>query len=276
MAIRKIVVPVHGRPGDRERLVTAGAAAARLSARIEVAFIRHDPREALPFATGYVAKDIADRFVDALKAEDDAAEADVRALIEDLKDDPLLAGLEFEAFPGPIENVVVRRARCADLVVVSPYRADEFPDIGRARDAALFDSGRPVLVAPPEPSAVVGAKCLIGWDGSAVAARAVEAALPFLSNAEDITVLVVETDGPVVRDAEEIVEYLDLHGADAQIDRVAMERTIGDTLMAQVADTRSDLLIMGAYGHAWLRQQVLGGTTRHVMLETPVTVLMAH
>ena len=275
MAIRKIVVPVHGRPGDRERLATAGAAAARLSARIEAAFIRHDPREALPFATGYVAKDIADRFVDALEAEDDAAEGEVTSLLETLKDDPQLAGIEFESFPGPIENVVVRRARCADIVAVSPYRPDEFTDIGRARDAALFDSGRPVLVAPPEPPALVGSRCLVAWDGSAVAARAVEAALPFLTNAEDVTVLVVETDRPV-RDAEEIVEYLDLHGADAQIERVPMERTIGDTLISRVKETEADLLIMGAYGHAWLRQQVLGGTTRHVMLETPVTVLMAH
>jgi nucleotide-binding universal stress UspA family protein len=276
MAIRKIVVPVHGRPGDRERLVTAGTAAARLSARVEATFIRHDPREALPFATGYVAKDIADRFVDALKTEDDTAEAEVRSLIEDLETDPQLAGLEFEAFPGPIEDAVVRRARCADLVVVSPLRADELADIRRAREAALFDSGRPVLVAPSEPPSVVGARCMVAWDGSAVAARAVEAALPFLVNAEEITVLVVETDGPAIRDADEIVEYLDLHGADAQIARATMEGTVGETLVSQAGAAGADLLIMGAYGHAWLRQQMLGGTTRHVMLESPVAVLMAH
>jgi nucleotide-binding universal stress UspA family protein len=276
MAIRKIVVPVHGRPGDRERLVTAGVAAARLSARVEATFIRHDPREAMPFATGYVAKDIADHFVDALKAEDDAAEAEVRSLIEDLQSDPQLAGVEFETFPGPIEDVVVRRARCADLVVVSPLRPDELADIRRAREAALFDSGRPVLVAPPEPPAIVGVHCLVAWDGSAVAARAVESALPFLVNAEVITVLVVQTDEPAVRDIEEIVEYLDMHGADAQIERVPMDRTIGDTLVSQTRESGADLLIMGAYGHAWLRQQMLGGTTRYVMMESPVAVLMAH
>ena len=276
MAIRKIVVPVHGRAGDRERLIAAGAVAARLSARIEATFLRHDPREALPFATGYVAKDIADQFTDALQAEDDAAEAQARALIEELGDDPRLASVEFEAFPGPIEATIVRRARCADLVVCSPYRPDEPTEIRRSRDAALFDSGRPVLIAPPEAPHVIGSRCVVAWDGSAVAARAVESALPFLVNAEEITVLIVEADGPSIRDADEIVEYLDLHGADAKIVREPMQGTIGDTMIAQSKALQADLLIMGAYGHAWLREHMLGGTTRYVMLETKIAVLMAH
>jgi nucleotide-binding universal stress UspA family protein len=276
MTIRKIVVPVHGRDGDRERLLTAGAAAARLSARIEAAFIRHDPREALPFATGFLARDIADRFVDALDAEDNAAEAAARSTLAALREQPQLAAVEVETFPGPIEDIVVRRARCADLVVVSPYRADELPEIRRARNAALFESGRPVIVAPPRPSSVVGSRCLVAWDGSAVAARAVESALAFLTGAEEVTVLVVETDMPAVRDVEEIVAYLDLHGADATISRVGLDRGVGDTLIAEVHKAQADLLVMGAYGHAWLREQVLGGTTRQVMLETPVAVLMAH
>lgn len=276
MAIRKIVVPVHGRDGDRERLIAAGAAAARLSARIEAIFLRHDPREALPFSTGYIAKDIADQFADALKAEDDAAEARARETLAELASDPRLAGAELEIYPGPIEETVVRRARCADLVVVSPYRADELAEVRRSRDAALFDSGRPVLVAAPEAPTVVGNRCMVAWDGSAVAARAVESALPFLSNAEEVAVLVVEADGPPIRDVEEIVEYLDMHGADAEIVREPMHGTIGETVVGQSADWKADLLVMGAYGHAWLREQVLGGTTRYVMLETKVAVLMEH
>jgi len=276
MSIRKIVVPLHGQAGDRERLLTAGAVAARVSARVEATFLRHDPREALPFSTGYVAKDIADRFTAALKAEDDAAEQQARALVGELADDPRLAGTEFEVFPGPIETTVVRRARCADLVAVSPYRSEEPAEMRRARDVALFDSGRPVLVAPPEPPHVIGSRCVVAWDGSAVAARAVESALPLLTGAEDVSVLVVETDGPAIRDADEIVEYLDLHGADAKIVRAPIQGSIGDTLVAQTAALQADLLIMGAYGHAWLREHVLGGTTRQVMLKTAVAVLMAH
>ncbi|WP_436643549.1 universal stress protein [Microbaculum sp. FT89] len=276
MTIRKIVVPVHGHAGDRERLIAAGAVAARLSARIEAVFLRHDPREALPFVTGYIAKDITDQFTDALKAEDDAAEAQARATLQELSSDPRLAGVEFEAFPGPIEETVVRRARCADLVAASPYRADELADIRRVRDAALFDSGRPVLIAPPDAPSVVGSRCLVAWDGSAVAARAVEASLPLLSNAEEVNVLVVETDGPRIRDTEEIIEYLDLHGADAEIVRAPLQGTIGATMVAQAEALQTDLLIMGAYGHAWLREHMLGGTTRYVMLETRTAVLMAH
>jgi nucleotide-binding universal stress UspA family protein len=55
-----------------------------------------------------------------------------------------------------------------------------------------------------------------------------------------------------------------------------MQGTIGETLVAEVDKKKADLLVMGAYGHAWLREHMLGGTTRYVMLESPVAVLMEH
>lgn len=275
MTIRKIVVPVHGTRSDEPCLRTAGAAAARLSARIEAVFTRHDPREALPFATGYVARDLEERFATALAERDTAAHAKAEALIGALRDDPKLAAVVFNSYPGPIEDAVMRRARCADLVVASPYRSDEPAGRRRAREAALFDSGRPVLIAPPETDGTVGARCVVAWDGSAVAARAIASALPFLKQAEAVTLLVIDAEEPV-RDTEEIAAYLDLHGAEAQILRVPVEQSIGRTLVGQSAAVSADLLVMGAYGHTWLRQQILGGTTRSVMLDTPIAVLMAH
>src|SRR5918997_514604 len=53
---------------------------------------------------------------------------------------------------------------------------------GRVR--VLFDSGRPVLIAPREPPATIGTRVCIAWNGSAESAAAVAAALPWLHRAQ--------------------------------------------------------------------------------------------
>ena len=68
-------------------------------------------------------------------------------------------------------------------------------------EAALFDSGRPVLIVPPltsEPAAL-GDTVVISWNGSTETARAVSFAMPFLIRARQVVVLTVEgatVEGP--------------------------------------------------------------------------------
>ena len=50
----------------------------------------------------------------------------------------------------------------------------------------------------------------------------------------------------------------------------------GDVLPALAADEGSDLVVMGGYGHARLRERVLGGATRTMLERTTVPVLLSH
>jgi nucleotide-binding universal stress UspA family protein len=47
-------------------------------------------------------------------------------------------------------------------------------------------------------------------------------------------------------------------------------------LLSRASDFEADLLVMGAYGHARVRELLLGGATRTVLASTPVPVLMSH
>jgi nucleotide-binding universal stress UspA family protein len=47
----------------------------------------------------------------------------------------------------------------------------------------------------------------------------------------------------------------------------------GEVLLAQAAAHGADLLVMGAYGHARLREFVFGGATRDVLRHAPLAVL---
>ena len=47
-------------------------------------------------------------------------------------------------------------------------------------------------------------------------------------------------------------------------------------LLSRLADSGSDMVVMGAYGHARLRELVMGGATRRLLQHMTVPVLMSH
>jgi nucleotide-binding universal stress UspA family protein len=74
-----------------------------------------------------------------------------------------------------------------------------------------------------------------------------------------------------------IVGYLRLHGVQAEFRReVAMTSEVGEQLLSLAADERSDLLVMGCYGHGRAREWALGGVTRTVIESMTLPVLMSH
>jgi nucleotide-binding universal stress UspA family protein len=52
-------------------------------------------------------------------------------------------------------------------------------------------------------------------------------------------------------------------------------RSAGEILLAQAAAHGAGLLVMGAYGHARVRELVFGGVTRHVLHAATLPVLFS-
>ena len=50
----------------------------------------------------------------------------------------------------------------------------------------------------------------------------------------------------------------------------------GQTLLAHTRDAGCHLLVMGCYGHSRLQEFILGGTSRYVLQQMTVPMLMAH
>lgn len=177
-------------------------------------------------------------------------------------------------------NAVSRAARTRDLTLVAIG-----PAVQADRDlaeAVLFGSGRPVLVYP-EGAEIAPADgfdtIAIAWDGSARAARAVADALPILKRARAVRIFTALGDKPqaVKGAAAELVRHLAAHGITAAVDeRLAQDQSIGHRLADYVAATRPDVLVMGGFGHARLREFVLGGATDAILRAPPCPVLMSH
>ena len=145
-------------------------------------------------------------------------------------------------------------------------------------EAALMDSGRPVLVAPRAAPASVGRVVCIAWKDTREAAGAVSAAHPFIAQAERVVILTIdEDDEPDDRSAERLQRALRWHNPHVLVQRMVREhRSAAETLLGAAARAESDLLVMGGYGHTRLREAVFGGFTRHVLERAELPVLMAH
>lgn len=171
-------------------------------------------------------------------------------------------------------------ARRFDLSVLGQPEPDK-PALDRLIvEAALFDSGRPVLVVPYiQRSGLKLDRVLLCWDGSRSAARAVGDAMPFIvrAKAAEIVMVAAESAKSDEMPGVDIAEHLARHGAKVTIERiVATEIDVASTILSHAADTSADLLVMGGYGHSRLREFILGGATRGILAAMTVPTLMSH
>lgn len=167
-------------------------------------------------------------------------------------------------------------ARLFDFVILSrPAQASDSPSMGLI-EAALFDSGRYLLIAPPKPPTSFADNIVIAWNGGAETARSIACARPFLRQAKQVTVLQVEggmTPGP---DAEAVAEYLARTGVKANvIRRMEGGRAAGVAILEEAEKLGCDLLVKGGYTRSRLRQTIFGGMTIHILQYADMPVLMS-
>lgn len=285
MSIRKIVVPVDGTDATQLSLDTAFRLGRDVEAHVEVLHAQPDPRLAVPLVGEGMSGAMIEELIELTEKETAARAVKAREMYERAREasgipvsgTPSTAGptTAWMSVVGAEDEIVVQRGRLADLLVVArPTSQMEAPS-AVTFNAAVFESGRPVLVAPMEPPASLGRKMAISWNGSAQAARAVSAALPLMTRAEAVLILNVDTDDSVAGRAEGLMEFLAWHGISAEHREVSKDdSSVGAAIIKACAD--ADLLVMGAYTHSRLRQLILGGVTRHVLEHATLPLLMAH
>ena len=169
-------------------------------------------------------------------------------------------------------------ARVFDVVVMSRTDKNTTGLHNQAINSGLFESGRPILLAPPSPPNQIGTNVLIAWNRSTEQARATAFAMPLLQKADRVTVLTVvggtEVSGP---SAEQLTQYLRRNRIGAELKKVGLDgRSTGETILATAQSLGCDLLIKGAYTQSRLRQMIFGGATQHVLENAVVPVLLAN
>lgn len=283
--LARILVPVGGDVVGQSALAHAAALAHRHKAHIVVAHCRARPEDMMPngiplpqFARDTIlaqAAQLADQAEDALR---DALHA--LAVTLDLREtdqpDGSHASVQFVEEFGRMSDIVKHNGRLADLVVVEKPQRDR--NLGNnALKAALFQTGRPVLMCPPgtESAADFGAKVTVGWNGSLEAARAVALTLDVTARADQVTILAVGRGEAHGASAEELQDYYRLRGIKADVLHFEA-RNAGQALLDKTTELGAGLLIMGAYGQSHERETLFGGNTQSVVDTAKLPILMAH
>ena len=171
-------------------------------------------------------------------------------------------------------------ARRFDLAVVDQAESETNAVQGVIVEAALFDSGRPVICVPfiqKEPLKLD--RVMVCWDGSRAAARAIGDAMPLLQRARRVEVVIVTKE----RGKQDQIEGADMgahlarHGLNVEVKQIPLGNIdVAAMLLSHAADAGIDFIVMGGYGHSRLREFVLGGVTRTILRSMTAAVLMSH
>ncbi len=286
MAIRKLLLPLTGTAAGESALATALIVARQWNAHIATLHVRADSRDVAPLAGEGLSGAMIQDMMQATEKESGERSSAVRRLFDrfvtehgitlaqptDETDHPTAS---FTTLVGREEDVVAQQSRLADLTIVPHPEAGDDTSSSDALHAVLFDSGHPVLIAPPKTPETVATRICVAWNGTAESAAAVQAALPWLQLADAVRILSADEyqrSGPL---APDLATYLALHGVQAELATFRpVDREVGAGMLAAAREFGADLLTMGAYSHSRLRQLILGGVTRHVLEHADLPVIM--
>lgn len=290
MTIRRILVPVDGTEGAKPLMEAGLGLGGELGAHVDVLLVRSDPKDTIPLLGEGMSVSMIEDMIAVAEKEGHERTSRSRGLFDELvaqfsltaSDDSEAKGATaaWHEEVGRDDEITARHGRLSDLIVVARPTADSDVSSTLTLNAALFDTGRPVLVVPPGDGRTIGSSIAVSWNGSAESARAVGSALPLLERAKKVTVYTaVSPKIPQVR-AQDLATYLQWHGIASEahtLDTKSSDRqAIAVALLSALTEGNVDLLVMGAYTHSRMRQLILGGFTRHVLENATIPVFMAH
>jgi nucleotide-binding universal stress UspA family protein len=275
--IRDIVVNLSIPPVRDVAGAFAASIAAAFNAHVAgIAFVYDPVPPAMPLGT------IPPKLIESLRSENRKAAA---AAVAGFDGQAQRLGLSAESRTVDVTFVGAsvhfgRLARGFDLSVVGQAEPDRLAPEELIVEAALFDSGRPVVVVPYIHRTGLNLdRILVCWDGSRSAARAVADAMPFLERAKAVDVVIVATEAGKSDEmpGADIAHHLARHGLRVEVKRIVRgDVDVANAILSHAADSAADFLVMGGYGHSRLREFILGGATRGILTSMTVPVLLSH
>jgi nucleotide-binding universal stress UspA family protein len=281
ISMKTILIPVETHDAMRSTLQTAMLLARRFDSYVEGFALRFRVNE-------FIAVDMAGAIpLESLREENQEEAKRARLLFDGFmrengipQADRTAPTLSFNWFNDAPEgeNFVGSYGRVFDVIVMSRPDANTIGVHNKALESGLFESGRPLLIAPPSAPRQIATNILIAWNCSTEQARTTALAMPLLQKAERVTVLTVvggsNVPGP---SAEQAIQYLQRNGIAAVPMSVDLnDRTTGEAILATAQSLNCDLLVKGAYTQSRLRQMIFGGATRHILSHASLPVLMAN
>ena len=178
---------------------------------------------------------------------------------------------------------ILRNGRETDMIVLGhelPGEKGSGTEVSFIADVVL-GAGRPVLVIPlttrkPFRLDIVS----IGWNASRESCRAAFDSVPLIRQAKTVNLVWINPEKTPSKAGKlpgaELAAALSRHGAKVTTKGLSNRSKAQLALINHVKEDNVDLLVMGAYGHSRLREQILGGATEQVLRALPCPVLISN
>jgi nucleotide-binding universal stress UspA family protein len=228
----------------------------------------------------WISDDVLETLTTAVEEENAAIEAKFKEKVA------------LEKFKGSVELIVEegspiellsRAGRYYDLLLIGQFLYSTDEDQRLRADELVLRSGRPIIIVPNGYKVrPFSEHAVIAWNGSRPAARALSDAMQILETKSRLDVVTVtsegdEADSKDVSPSNDILRHLNRHGIEAKIVKLSAPRgSHGPAITEYCSKVNPDVLVMGGYGHARLREELFGGATQHVLRHMNVPVFMSH
>ncbi len=289
MSVKTVLVPLVGSDTacDSTALKSALVAAKRLDAHVDALHVKLDPRSAAAFVGEGMTSAMIESVIDMAEKDGEKRRQEAKSLFDSLcasqnmrteNADGTGPSAEFVERHGSREDVLLSYGRMFDLIVVCKNANEDNTANDMVINAALLETGRPVLVVDSPLEETFGKNAAVIWNGSVESSRAITHSLPILKTADKVTLICAMDDLDDDLHSEEAIRYLARHGVQANACEIrgASGRTTADLLMSQAEKCGADFLVMGAYTRSRLRRLFFGAVTGEVLEKSKLPVLMAH
>ena len=229
------------------------------------------------YGMGYVSADYFENDMADLRKDSQVAETEFRSALQSRAGSlEWRSTVEFGALSGHIAH----EARSSDLIITGVESGGLFEASRLVNTGDLImQVGRPVLVVPEGAEALALDQVLVAWKDTRETRRAAVDALPLLKKAAHVTLaeIAVETRLPLARKhLEEVAGWLGRHRAKAEGRALLSTGENADQLYAIAKEQGAYVVVAGAYGHSRLREWVLGGVTRDLLLRADLCAFVSH
>ena len=281
--MKTILLPFYDDDAAEAALDVSRQLAARFGSYIEGLFVMRPPQiidgEGIVLADSYLTqlKEEGRRLGDRARTRFDgyiAGRGMAAGSLAEPAEGTAVGWREMEGLEG---QVIGDYGRVFDLIVIGREFGHPWVDWHVMAEAALFESGRPIVLTPTRQGESLGEHVVIAWNGSTETARTTALSMPLLARAGAVTVVAVEGWGVPGPGADRLRGHLARNGIRAGARTVtAGGRSPGEAVLDECAALGADLLVKGAYTQSRLRQLVFGGATRHIMMNAELPVILAH
>ena len=264
--MRRILIVIDGSDNDAESLGSAKNLANLIGAQLTVAFSRV-PNQSLFKSGEFVAPSGQ---IGRSTQNQARAKAAFDAVCGNFPD------ARFLIYDASCDTITTAIGYAYDLIMVERLSSENGPEASNF-NAAIFATGRLVMLIPPKAINGPIKRAAIAWNGSAQIARTVKSALPLLQIAQDIVLLTSSSTGDVA--VELLLEYLAAYDLAPSVQVYNSEKLTaharGRALVAAATQTGADHLIMGAFGKSQSGAIAgLGRATRWIVTTAPIAVVL--